>query len=116
MYNNGSEFKLHFKALCNSCQIKRKLTTVNIPQANPVPESIQGVLVNMIRTAGLDLSKTVSSEPVCTFLVDTAWVICSTHHIVLSSTPQVQKYSVRICRLTLPKLLTGQQLGNIDNY
>ena len=41
----------------------------------------------MMRTAGLDLSETVSSEQVDNFLVAAAWAVCSTHHTVLNSTP-----------------------------
>ena len=87
IYDNGSEFKLHFKALCESYQIKRKPTTVKNPQANAVLERIHGVIANMMRTAGLDLSETVSSEQVDDFLVAAAWAVRSTHHTVLNSTP-----------------------------
>ncbi len=40
IYNNGSEFKLHFKYLCGSYGIKRKPTTVKNPQANDILESV----------------------------------------------------------------------------
>ena len=38
IYDNGSEFKLHFEALCESYGIKRKLTSVKNPQANAILE------------------------------------------------------------------------------
>ncbi len=40
IYNNGSEFKLHFKYLCESYGIKRKQTTVKNPQANGILERV----------------------------------------------------------------------------
>ncbi len=33
-YNNGSEFKLHFETLCESCGLKCKLTRFKNPQVN----------------------------------------------------------------------------------
>ena len=38
IYDNGSEFKLHFEALCESYGIKRKPTSVKKPQANAILE------------------------------------------------------------------------------
>ena len=38
IYNNGSEFKLHFKALCESFEIKHKRTSIKNPQANAILE------------------------------------------------------------------------------
>ncbi len=40
MYNNGSEFKLHFKCLCESYGIKHKPTTVKNPRANSILERV----------------------------------------------------------------------------
>jgi hypothetical protein len=36
IYDNGSEFKLHFEALCDSYGIKLKPTSVKNPQANAI--------------------------------------------------------------------------------
>ncbi len=36
IYDNGSEFELHFEYLCESYGIKRKPTTVKNPQANGI--------------------------------------------------------------------------------
>ncbi len=44
IYDNGSEFKLHFEHLCDSYGIKRKQTTVKNPQANAVLERVHQVL------------------------------------------------------------------------
>ena len=38
IYDNGSEFKLHFEALCESFGIKRKPTSVKNPTANAILE------------------------------------------------------------------------------
>jgi hypothetical protein len=38
IYDNGSEFKLHFEALCDSYGIKRKPTSVKNPQMNAILE------------------------------------------------------------------------------
>jgi hypothetical protein len=40
IYNNGSEFKLHFEYLCESYGITRKPTTVKNPQANGMFEHV----------------------------------------------------------------------------
>ena len=48
IYDNGSEFKLHFKELCDSYQLKHKPTTVKNPQANAILEHMHGVLVDMM--------------------------------------------------------------------
>jgi hypothetical protein len=40
IYDNGSEFKLHFEALCESFGIKRKPTSVKNPQANAILEQV----------------------------------------------------------------------------
>jgi hypothetical protein len=44
IYNNGSEFKLHFETLCDSYGIKPN------PQANAICERIHQVLGTMMRT------------------------------------------------------------------
>jgi hypothetical protein len=44
IYDNGSEFKLHFEYLCESYGIKRKPTTVKNPQANGILEPVHQVL------------------------------------------------------------------------
>ncbi len=54
IYDNGSEFKLHFEALCDSYGIKCKSTSVKNPQANVILEQVHQVLMTMLRTAELD--------------------------------------------------------------
>jgi hypothetical protein len=50
IYYNGSEFKLHFKATCESFGIKRKPTNVNNPQANAILERVHQVIITMLYT------------------------------------------------------------------
>jgi hypothetical protein len=56
IYDNGSEFKLHFEYLCESYGIKRKPTTVKNPRANGVLECVHQVLGQMLCTAELDMA------------------------------------------------------------
>ena len=86
-YDNGSEFKLHFEVLCNSFGITSKPTTVKNPQVNAILERVHGVLGNMMRTNGLDMSPTITDAMITDFIVDAAWAIRSTYHTVLKSTP-----------------------------
>ena len=44
IFDNGREFKLHFKSLCRSFGLKQKLTTVLNPQANAILERIHAVM------------------------------------------------------------------------
>jgi hypothetical protein len=83
IYNNGSEFKLHFCAICNTYGIKRKPTSVKNPQTNDILERIYAVFTNMLRITELDTAKLVNASDIYVFLSDAAWAICSTCHIVL---------------------------------
>ncbi len=56
IYNNGSEFKLHFQSLCDTYGTKRKPTSVKNPQANAILEHIHAVLGNMLQTFKLDMA------------------------------------------------------------
>ena len=85
-YDNGSEFKLNFEALCDSFGLKRKPTTIKNPQANAILERIHQVLGEMMRTSGLDMSETVTPAMIDDYVVDAAWAIRSTYHTVLKCT------------------------------
>jgi hypothetical protein len=85
MYGNGSEFKLHFCALCKTYGVKRKPTSIKNPTANAILERIHAVLTNMLHTAKLDMAKLVNASDIGIFLSDAAWAICSTHHTVLKA-------------------------------
>jgi hypothetical protein len=87
IYNNGSEFKLHFCALCTTYGVKWKPTSIENPTANAVLERIHAVFTNMLRTAKLDMTKLVNASDINIFLEDAAWAIRSTHHTVLKASP-----------------------------
>ncbi len=87
IYDNESEFKLHFHALCKTYYVKRKLTSIKNPQVNAILERIHTVFTNMLRTAKLDMAKLVDACDIDIFLADAAWAIRSTHHTVLKASP-----------------------------
>jgi hypothetical protein len=59
IYNNGSEFKLHFHALCKTYVVKRKPTNITNPQMNAILERIHAVFTNMLHTAEFNMAKLV---------------------------------------------------------
>jgi hypothetical protein len=87
MYNNRSEFKLHFEYLCESYGITRKPTMVKNPQANGILKCVHQVLGQMLRTAELDMADSVIPNDANVFLDNVAWAICSTYHTVLKASP-----------------------------
>jgi hypothetical protein len=87
IYNNGSEFKLHFQSLCDSFGLKRTPTSVKNPQANAILERIHQTLANMMRTTELDMADTADPGDVADFLNDAAWAVCSIYHTVLKASP-----------------------------
>jgi hypothetical protein len=82
IYDNGSEFKLHFHALCTTYGIKCKPTSIKNPTANAILERIHVVFTNMLHTAKLDMAKMVNASDIDIFLSDATWAIRSTHHTV----------------------------------
>ncbi len=82
IYNNWSEFKLHFEYLCKSYGIKRKPTTVKNLQANAILECMHQVLRQMLRTAEIDMAESVTPNDIDVFLDNAAWAICSNYHTV----------------------------------
>ncbi len=84
IYDNYSKFKFNFEYLCESYGIKRKTTMVKNPQVYVILECIHQVLAQMLRTAELDMAKSVTPNDFDVFLDNAAWVIYSTYHIVLN--------------------------------
>ncbi len=87
IYDNESEFKHHFHALCKTYGIKCKPTSIKNPTVNAILEHIHAVLTNMLCTAELDIAKSVNASDNNIFLADAAWAICSTHHTVSKDSP-----------------------------
>ncbi len=87
LYDNRSEFKLHFKYLCESYSIMRMPTTVKNPRANGILEHVHQILGQMLCAAELDMADSVTPDDVDIFLDNTAWAIRSTYHTVLKASP-----------------------------
>ena len=87
IYDNGSEFKLHFETLCDTYGLKRKPTSIKNPQANSILERMHQVITTMLRTAELDMADTVAPSNVANFLTNAAWAVRSTYHTVLKASP-----------------------------
>ena len=68
IYDNSSEFKLHFEHLCDSYGIKHKPTTVRNPQANALLECVHQVIGQMLCTAELDMAQSVVPNDVDVFM------------------------------------------------
>eukprot|EP00804_Cyclotella_cryptica_P030831 CCRYP_015067-RB/>CCRYP_015067-RB protein AED:0.43 eAED:0.44 QI:0/-1/0/1/-1/1/1/0/261 len=87
IYDNGSEFKLHFETLCDSYGLKRKPTSFRNPQANAILERVHQTIMAMLRTADLDMADTISEGDIADFLTNAAWTVRSTYHTVLKTSP-----------------------------
>ena len=85
--DNGSEFKLHLKELCEQYSVKRKPTTSKNPAANAILERIHGVFGDMMRTSDINNLEHVDSQLIDEFITNTAWAIRSSYHTVLKATP-----------------------------
>ncbi len=62
VYDDGSDFKLHFKTLFDSYGLKRKPTSVKNPQANAILERVHQMIMGMLRTVEIDMADTVSES------------------------------------------------------
>jgi hypothetical protein len=78
IYDNGSEFQLHFCALFDTYGIKCMPTSVKNPQANAILERIHAVLMNMLRTSEISTADSVKPSDIDAFLTDAVWAICTT--------------------------------------
>ena len=110
IYDNGSEFKLHFERLCDSFTIKRKPTSIKNPQANAILERVHAVVADMMRTSGLDGRDTISEADIDEFLTNTSWAIRSTYHTVLKTTPGAAIFG-RDMLFDIPYLADWTEIG-----
>jgi hypothetical protein len=110
IYDNGSEFKLHFETLCESYGIKRKPTTIKNPQANAICECIHQVLGTMMRTSEIDMAETVEPADIDTLIDNTAWAICSTYHTVLKASPGAAIFGCNML-FNMPFIADWKQIG-----
>jgi len=111
IYDNGSEFKLHFEALCDSYGIKRKPTSVKNPQANAILERVHQVIMTMLRTAELDMANTVTPSDIDTFLTNASWAIRSTYHTVLKASPGAAIFG-RDMLFDIPYIADWKKIGD----
>jgi hypothetical protein len=110
MYNNGSEFKLHFQSLCNTYGIKRKPTSVKNLQTNAILEHIHGVLGNMLRTSEHNMAESVKASDIDVFLSDAAWAVRSTYHTVLKASPGAAIFGLDML-FDIPFIADWQNIG-----
>ena len=110
IYDNGSEFKLHFETLCDSYGLKRKPTSVRNPQANSILEHAHQTIMAMLRTAELDMADTVSKSDIADFLTNAAWAVCSTYHTVLKTSPGAAIFG-RDMLFGVPFLVNWKKIG-----
>ncbi len=111
IYDNGSEFKLHFKALCDTYDIKHKPTSVKNPQANAILERVHQVIMVMLCTAEIDMADSVDASDIDTFLTNVAWAICSTYHTVLKASPRAAIFG-RNMLFIIPFLADWNKIGD----
>jgi transposase InsO family protein len=87
IFDNGSEFKMHFMALLKDFDIKPKPTTVENPQGNSPVERIHQVVQNMIKTKELDKFIFDYIDPWAEVLSSVAWAVRTSYHSTLLATP-----------------------------
>jgi hypothetical protein len=110
IYDNGSEFKLHFETLCDSYGIKRKPTMIKNPQANAICERVHQVLGTMMRTSEIDMANSVEPADIDTFIDNAAWAIRSTYHTVFIASPGAAIFG-RDMLFDIPFIADWKQIG-----
>jgi len=110
VYDNGSEFKLHFETLCDTYGLKRKPTSIKNPQANSILERIHQVITTMMRTAEIDMADSVAPSDVANFLTNAAWAVRSTYHTVLKASPGAAIFG-RDMMFDIPYLADWNKIG-----
>jgi hypothetical protein len=115
IYDNGSEFKLHFKALCDTYCIKRMPTSVKNPQAHAILEQVHQVIMVMIRTAEINMADSVDANDIDTFLTNVSWAIRSTYHTVLKASPGAAIFG-RDMLFNIPFLADWNKIGDYRQH
>jgi hypothetical protein len=115
IYNNGSEFKLHFEYLCKAYGKKHKPTTVKNPRANAILEHMHQVLSRCYAKLKLIWSNQLTPMRVMSFLA--TWHGQFALPIIQYLKPhQVQPFLDKTCSLTFRLWLTGTKLENTGNH
>ncbi len=115
IYNNGSEFKLNFKYLCDLYGIKGKPTTIKNPQANAILEHVHQVLVQMLCTAELNMAESVILDDADIFLDIAAWAICSTYHTDIKASPGTAIFGCNML-FDIPFVANWNEIGDYRQH
>ena len=102
---------MQFEHLCDSYGIKRKPTTVRNPQANAILERVHQVIGQMLRTAEIDMAKSVVPDDIDVFINNAAWAIRSTYHTVLKASPGAAIFG-RDMLFDIPFLADWNKIGD----
>ena len=87
IFDNGSEFKMHFSSLLKDYGVKPVPTSVKNPQANAAVERVHQVIQNMLRTKDLLQHVYEHDDPFGTMLASVAWAVRASYHSTLQATP-----------------------------
>ena len=110
IYDNGSEFKLHFEGLCDSFSLQRSPSSVKNPQSNAILERQHAVIADCMRSSSLDMRDTVTPDDIDDFVVNVAWALRSTYHTVLKTTPGAAIFG-RDMMFDIPYLADWTEIG-----
>jgi hypothetical protein len=111
IYDNGSEFKLHFEALCDTYGIKCKPTSVKNPQTNAILEHVHQVIMAMLHTAEIDMANSVGASCIHTILINMSWAIHSTYHVVLKASLGAAHFGLDML-FNIPFLANWKKIGD----
>jgi hypothetical protein len=70
IYDNGSEFKLHFETLCDSYDLKCTPTSVKNPQANAILECVHQTIMTILHISELDMADTINESDIADIITD----------------------------------------------
>jgi hypothetical protein len=115
IFDNGSEFKLHFLALCESYGVKPKPTSIKNPQANAILERIHQVVMTMVRTSEIDMADSVAPSDIDTILTNVSWAIRSTYHTVLKASPGAAIFG-RDMLFDIPYIADWKKIGDYRQH
>ncbi len=115
IFDNGSEFKLHFIALCESYRVKPKPTSIKHPQANAILEQIHQVVMTMVRTSEINMADSVAPRDIDTILTNLSWAIHSTYHTVLKASPGAAIFE-RDMLFDIPFIADWKKIGDYRQH
>ena len=87
VYDNESEFKLHYETLYDTHRVKHKPTSIKNPQANAILEQVHQVLMAMVCTSEINMVDSVAPIDIDVVLTDALLAIHSTYHTFLKASP-----------------------------